>query len=56
MNRAHLTGFAFLLIGAFFLTRSLRPATHSTVGIIAGCLLLAAGVLRIARGRRTPLP
>ncbi|HEY5440958.1 MAG TPA: hypothetical protein VIJ90_06715 [Gemmatimonadaceae bacterium] len=49
MNRRRGTGLALIIVGSIFLASASRRAVPSTIGVIAGVLLILAGLLRTFR-------
>lgn len=55
MHRRRIAGLVLMMVGIFFLTRSMQHATASRVGAFAGGLLIAVGLVRVLRPNRTRL-
>lgn len=51
MSLARVVGIALVVAGALFVSRGYSAQPRDTVAIVAGVLFVAAGVLRMRRGR-----
>ena len=47
------TGFALVILGGVWIILTNRGTRHSTLGLVAGCLLILAGLFRVWSSRGT---